>query len=71
MVHNYSSNDIDLVQPTQYPIPKTSREKATASPQTTTFLRGLGYLAERLTACVCSFLTGVHGAQLYGGTAVK
>ena len=64
MVRNYGSNDIDLVQPTQYPIPKSRvAEKPPPAPRPLPFFE-VGYLAERLTACVCSFLTGAHGAQL-------
>ena len=60
MVRDYISNDIDLIQPTQYPTSKRVAKKPPPAPG----LRGLGYLAERSTACACSFLIGAHGAQL-------
>jgi len=61
MVRNYISSDIDLVRPTQYP---PSKSRVTKKPPPAPGPRGLDYLAERLTACVCSFLIGAHGAQL-------
>lgn len=58
MVRNYIFNDIDLVHPTQYPTSKRFAKVPPPAPEA----RGLGYLAERLTACVCSFLIGAHEA---------
>jgi hypothetical protein len=58
MVRNYIFNDTDLVQPTQYPTSKKFAKMPPPAPGP----RGLGYLAERLTAYVSSFLIGAHEA---------
>ena len=61
MVRNCISNDIDLMQPTQYPISKkriTKKLPLAPEPLPTfdplPYLQNLDDLAERLTACVCS-----------------
>ena len=61
MVRSYISNDIDLVQPTQYP---TSKSRVAKKPPPAP--GSLLSFTERLTACIYSFLISAHGAQLYG-----
>ena len=68
MVRNYISNDIDLVQPTQYPISENLVAKRPPPepeplPAFEPLLKTFSDIVEQLTACICTSLISAHGSH--------